>query len=61
MPVGLCPAEAPTIKAKSAAISASYPNLSTFSFPAKAARGGGLSPSRTAAYFGQTIAKFPQD
>jgi len=26
-----------------------------------AAKGGGLSPLRTAAYFGQTIAKFPQD
>jgi hypothetical protein len=53
MPVGLSPAAAPTTKSKSVEISASYPILSTFRFPIKAAR--------TAAYFGQTIAKFPQD
>jgi hypothetical protein len=41
MPVGLSPAVAPTIKSKSVEISASYPNLSTFSFSTKAATGGG--------------------
>jgi len=39
MPVGLSPAMTPTIKSKSVAISASYPNLSTFSFPPKAVQG----------------------
>src|SRR5215468_8630298 len=33
------------MKPKSAAISTSYPNLSTFRFPTKAARGGGLFPT----------------
>jgi hypothetical protein len=61
MLVGLSPAAAPTIKSESAAISARYPNLSTFHVPAKAAGRGGLSPYRTAAYFGQITAKFPQD
>src|SRR5437773_7648749 len=41
MPVGLSPAAAPTIKFKSIAISVSYPNLSTLSFPPKAARAAG--------------------
>jgi hypothetical protein len=47
MPVGLSPAAAPPTKSKSVEISASYPILSTFRFPIKAAR--------TAAYFGQTL------
>jgi hypothetical protein len=38
MPVGLSPAAAPTTKSKSVEISASYPILSTFRFPIKAAR-----------------------
>ena len=42
MAVGISPAVAPTIKSKSIAISVSYPNLSTFSFPTKAAKGDGL-------------------
>ena len=45
MPVGLSPAAAPTIKFKSIAISVSYPNLSTLSFPAKAARAAGYLPN----------------
>jgi hypothetical protein len=49
MPVGLSPAVAPTIKSKSVAISASYPNLSTFSFPIKAARGRRCLPERLSA------------
>src|SRR5215831_4513471 len=44
-PVGLSSAVAPTIKSKSAAISASYPNLSTFSFPTKAAKAAGYFPN----------------
>ena len=48
MPVNLSPAVAPTIKSESVAVSASYPNLSTFSFSIKAA--GGYRPN-----FGQTI------
>jgi hypothetical protein len=44
MPVGLSPAAAPTIKFKSIAISVSYPNLSTLSFPPKAARAAGYLP-----------------
>src|SRR5262245_14119000 len=42
--VGLSPA-APTKKSKSVAISASYPNLSTFRFPTKAARAAGYLPN----------------
>jgi hypothetical protein len=45
MPVGLSPAAAPTIKFKSIAISVSYPNLSTLSFPPKAARAAGYLPN----------------
>ena len=40
MPVRLISGGAPTIKSKSIAISVRYPNLSTFIFPTKAARGG---------------------
>src|SRR5262249_52932958 len=45
MPVGLSPAVAPTMKSKSAAISTSYPNLSTFRFPTKAAKTAGYLPN----------------
>jgi hypothetical protein len=45
MPVGLSPAVAPTIKSKSVEISVSYPNLSTFSFPTKAASDAGYLPN----------------
>ena len=45
MPVGLSPAAAPTIKFKSVAISTSYPNLSTFRFPPKAATAAGYPPN----------------
>jgi hypothetical protein len=44
MPVGLSQAAAPTTKSKSIEIFTSYPNLSTLNLPAKADRGGGLSP-----------------
>src|SRR5262245_20694110 len=44
-PVGLSPAVALTIKSRSVEISASYPNLSTFSFPIKAARAAGYLPN----------------
>ena len=44
MPVSLSQAAAPTMKSKSIEISTSYPNLSTLNLPAKADRGGGLSP-----------------
>src|SRR5262245_48776944 len=42
--VGLSPA-APTKKSKSVAISDSYPNLSTFRFPTKAARAADYLPN----------------
>ena len=45
MPVGLAPSAAPTIKSKSVAISTSYPNLSTFRFPPRAARAAGYLPN----------------
>ena len=44
-PVGLSPAAAPTLNSKSVAISTSYPNLSTFRFPPKAARAAGYLPN----------------
>jgi hypothetical protein len=59
MPVGLSQV-APTIKSESAAISASYPILSTFRFPPK--------PTGAAAYLhngrrfiSASVAKFPLD
>jgi hypothetical protein len=58
MPVGLSPAVAATIKSKSVAISASYPNLSTFRFPTKAARAAGYLPNERR-LISETIAKFP--
>ena len=45
MPVGSSPAVAPTIKSKSVAISASYPNLSMFADKSRHAGGlGDLMP-----------------
>src|ERR1700746_692505 len=45
MPVGLSPATVFTIKSKSAAISISYPNLSTLSLPPKAAGAAAYLPN----------------
>jgi hypothetical protein len=61
MPVGLSPAASPTIESELLYISANCAVLSTLTFPAKADPRGGLSPYRTAAYFGQAIANFSQD
>jgi hypothetical protein len=52
MPVGLSQNTARIIKSESAAISANYVNLSTFSWPTNIAWLGGLSLKPPAAYLG---------
>ena len=49
----------PTIKSKSVAISASYPNLSTFSFPIKATRSGGFISLTNGGFFRPDHRKVP--
>jgi hypothetical protein len=59
--VGLSPRGGSDIKIQTGCNIRQLPKIVNVSFPDKAVRAAGCLSNEQAAYFGQTIAKFPQD